>query len=61
MTMPSLQQALCAPSTGANLARVHVFLDYLAARLAADDYARAVDLLHAAVDPAVAARLNREG
>lgn len=48
--MPSIQQALCEPSTGSNLARVQVFLDFLAARLSADDYAVAVDLLWASID-----------
>jgi hypothetical protein len=39
-----------------NLARLNVFLDFLANRLAAADFAEAQELLHAAVSPIHAAR-----
>jgi hypothetical protein len=58
--MPTIQQALCEPNVGADLTRVQAFLDYLATKLAAEDYTTATNLLWAAVDPVYAARLNRE-
>lgn len=56
--MPSIQESLCRESTGANLAKVQAFLDYLAGKLSADDYTTATNLLWGAVDPQAAARLN---
>jgi hypothetical protein len=57
--MPSLQQSMCAPSVGADLTRLNEFLDFLSGKLAASDYAEAVDLLWAATDPVAGARRAR--
>ncbi len=59
--MASLLESATSPSTGMDLTRLQTFLDFLAGRLSADDYATASNLLWAAVDPVYAARLNREG
>lgn len=58
--MPSVQESLCAPTTGADLTHVQAFLDFLAQHLAAEDYTTATNLLWAACDPVAAARLHRE-
>ena len=47
--MPTIQQALTAPTPGAPLAQVQAFLDFLASKLSADDYKTATDMLNAAV------------
>jgi hypothetical protein len=39
---------LCSPNTGAHPANLDRFLSFIAARLAADDYAKAEHLLQAA-------------
>lgn len=58
--MPSsLLESLCRESTGADLARSQAFLDFLADHLAAPDYATAVAMLWAAVDPVESARQQR--
>jgi hypothetical protein len=44
-------------TTGHSWERLDKLMSFLAARLAASDYTRARELLHAAVNPAVAARL----
>jgi hypothetical protein len=59
--MPTLQQAMVAPNTGADLTRLQAFLDYLAGKLAAPDYTTATNLLWAAVDPVAAVRISRGG
>ena len=56
MSADHFRSACCSPTEGMNLARLNVFLDFLANRLAADDYAEAQELLHAAVSPIHAAR-----
>lgn len=47
-------------SKGYNPARLKIFLDYLSQRLAASDYMRALELLHAVVSPEAARDLDRE-
>jgi len=58
--MPTIQQTLTEPNTGADLTRLNAFLDYLATKLSASDFKIATDLLWAAFHSPVAARLNRE-
>lgn len=49
-----------APNDGMSHARLLTFLSFLASRLAADDYAEAQSLLHAAISPVHAARRHEE-
>lgn len=58
--MPSFLTAAAEPSPGMHLGRLTQFLDFLAQKLSADDYAEAESLLYAAVDPVHAARRERE-
>jgi hypothetical protein len=58
--MPSLLESAVQPNDGLHLGRLTTFLDYIATKLSADDYATATNLLWAAVDPVYAARLARE-
>jgi hypothetical protein len=57
--MPSLLESLTEPNTGADLTRAQAFLDYLATKLSADDFATAKAMLWAAVSPVEAARQHR--
>jgi hypothetical protein len=50
-----LRQAAVEPSEGMQLAAVNAALDFLSDVLSADDYATAVGLLLAAIDPDAAA------
>jgi hypothetical protein len=50
----SLRGDLCGPSTGMNLGRLNAFLQFLAERLSAPDYASAELMLHSTVNPSAA-------
>jgi hypothetical protein len=56
--LTTLQEGFAKEATGYSLPRLDMFLQHLSQRRSADDYARSVLLLHAAVNPYFARQLD---
>jgi hypothetical protein len=59
--MANIYTAFATESTGHSVPRLRIFLEFISQRLAATDFERAIDLLHAVVSPAAARKTELVG